>query len=99
MLYSGLYPVLPLPVVIYLRYLPLSIKNGIVQLSCIFEPTVPITDKKRNANSYFSVKFYFICNLINKIITAVVPTKSDSDVLFCLQLFSKTLTIDRSLVY
>ena len=31
-------------------------------------------------------------SLLNNTISIVVPTKSDSDVLFCLQLLSKTLT-------
>ena len=42
MFYTGIYPILPLPVMIYLLllYLPVSMKNGMVLLSCIFEPTL-----------------------------------------------------------
>ena len=39
MFYTGIYPIRPLPVMIY--DLPaVSMKNGIVLLSCIFEPTL-----------------------------------------------------------
>ena len=35
----------------------------------------------------------------NKRVGTVVPTKSDSDVIFCLQLLSKTLTCTLHLMY
>ena len=39
MLYTGIYPILPLPVMMYLPLFIRFYKNGIVLLSCIFEPT------------------------------------------------------------
>ena len=43
-------------------------------------------------------KKYVISATINKLVITVVPAKSDSDVMFCLQ-SDKGLRIDRSLVY
>ena len=44
-----------------------------------------------NIYTSFVIVHNYVIILVNKQIT-VVPTKSDSDVIFCLQLLSKTLT-------
>ena len=67
-------------------------------LLCFSSLAVPLFRFTPANRTVYTIKVLFMIKIINNVFTTILPSKSDSDFMFCLQSFQE-LRIDISLVY